>query len=158
MDKEKLDSIERDLEKLQEEFNIQMQAIDQDVSEFHKQLISLGVNQPEQKELIEFVVFVNDKLDSKQIQFSQVINETVKEMILHKRELIHINKQMVSKCLELEAIKTESFWSTAWKTVTNLKDLKIVLGIGSVIILIGIKIFLPEQSLELMQYLVSLFL
>jgi uncharacterized coiled-coil DUF342 family protein len=56
----KLTEIENSLIKLHDDFNKQIQALGNNPQEFHKVLIELSTKYPDHKELLQFIVFIND--------------------------------------------------------------------------------------------------
>lgn len=153
-----LKKIEERLEKLQSDFNNQIQAIDNDVSGFHKQMLDLSSRHSDSKELIEFIVFINDRIDLKQMQFEDVIKDTLKTMIEYKKDLIDINSRIINKVQEIDERKPPSLWRQALSKIKSIADIKIILGIIAVIGLMILKLFFPDVSDEVMKYLVSVFL
>lgn len=85
---DKLREIEDSLKRLHEEFNEQVVTLSTDTKEFHNSLINLVAKYPEHKELIQFIVFVNDKLESNQYMFSEVIVEAFNDLVDSKRALV----------------------------------------------------------------------
>lgn len=153
-----LDKIDEKLSQLQIDFNKQIHAIEDDVNEFHKQLINLGVKHPDSKELIEFIVFINDRIEMKQTQFEDVLKDTVKQLIDYKKDLIEINTKIVTKVNELDERKPPSLWGWAFSKIKTFADIKIIVGLLTVIGLIIMKIFYPEASDEFFKFMLSLFL
>lgn len=153
-----LKKVEEKLDKLLIDFNKQIQAIDDDVNGFHNQLINLGVSNPESKDLIEFVVLVNDRIELKQIQFEEVMKETVKSIIEHKKNIIDVSSKIISKVDEIDKRKPPTLWGMIFSKIKNLTDIKIILGITAVLTLMIMKIFFPEASEEVVKYLISVFL
>lgn len=153
-----LHKIDEKLSQLQIDFNKQIHAIEDDVNEFHKQLISLGVQNPDSKEMIEFIVFINDRIETKQTQFEDVLKETVKQLIDYKKDLIEINTKIVTKVEEIDARKPQSLWAWTFGKIKTFADIKIIAGFVTVLALIIMKIFYPEASDEFFKFLLGLFL
>lgn len=153
-----LEKIDEKLSQLQTEFNKQIHAIEDDVNEFHKQLINLGVKHPDSKELIEFIVFINDRIEMKQTQFEDVLKDTIKQLIDYKKELVVINNKMVAKVNELDERKPPSMFQWVLSKVKTFADIKIIVGLVTIIALIIMKIFFPEASDEFFKFMLGLFL
>lgn len=126
---EKLREIEDSLKRLHEEFNEQVVTLSTDTKEFHNSLINLVAKYPEHKELIQFIVFVNDKLESNQYMFSEVIVEAFNDLVDSKRALVQeviITRKSVS-CFE------------RLKNTFKKADVKIiVIGIVVIVVSFGI--------------------
>lgn len=123
-----LKHIEHSLEKLQKEFNKQMEALHSDINikEFHNSLIQLSSKYPEHKELLQFVVFINDKLENNQYLLNEIIVEAF-------NDLIETKKSMVRELMEERKNKKRKINFTI-QSITDLKLILIALAIifGSV--------------------------
>jgi len=73
-----------------------------DQATFHKALMALMSDHSEQKEIIQFIVAINDKLETKNSHFRDLVYDTLKEIIETKRAL------MDKLIKDLEARKTTS--------------------------------------------------
>ena len=76
-----LKRIDNSLEKLQDDFNKQLDAIEDDTHSFHRAMIELSAKNPEHKEIVQFIVLVNDKLETKHKNHSEVMVDSLNEMI-----------------------------------------------------------------------------
>ena len=85
---EELDKMEEELIDLKEQFAKQLSTVDSDVNSFHKTLIELMHQHPEHKSIIEFIIFINDKLETDGKQYRDIMNQTINDMIDVKRKLI----------------------------------------------------------------------
>jgi hypothetical protein len=65
------------------DFNNQMNAINKDTKDFHKEIIKLTQAYAPQADLIEFIVYVNDRLETEHSIFSGVISETLNSLLNH---------------------------------------------------------------------------
>ena len=88
---EDLQQLDKTLEQLKKDFNEQMNAIENDLGEFHKILINLSTKYPEQKELLEFIVFINDRIETSQTNMKEVLTESFNAIIYVKKEIIKQN-------------------------------------------------------------------
>jgi hypothetical protein len=80
--------IERTLDKLEHDFNTQLSALGNNTNDFHNALIDLTAKYPEHKDLLQFIVHINDKLEMNHNIFSEVITDTFTEMLKLKKDLI----------------------------------------------------------------------
>ena len=101
--KKELEELYNKLEELKRDFTIQLNDIDIDLREFHKMLMGLTKKYPEYSELLEFIVFINDKLETNQTQYRQIVSEVINKIIDYKKEIInnYKNKQVNQYNIEL---------------------------------------------------------
>ena len=85
---DRLHEIEQTLDSLHKEFNEQVVALSADRREFHDSLIELTSKYPEHKELIQFIVLVNDKLETNQHTFGEIVVESFNDLIKTKKTLV----------------------------------------------------------------------
>jgi HD superfamily phosphohydrolase YqeK len=121
----KLTEINKSLEKLHKDFNKQLNELGNNSHEFHNALISLSTKYPEHKELLEFIVYINDKLETNQTLFTEIVTESFNDLVNVKKTLIEeiINsKEQIKKsgCLRQEN-KIESFFKNL--NITDIKSL-----------------------------------
>ena len=83
-----LKKIEASLEKLHIDFNTQLSALQSDAKEFHNCIIDLSAKYPEHRELLQFIVFINDKLETNQKIFEEIIVDSFNELVKQKRGLL----------------------------------------------------------------------
>jgi len=143
-----LHRITETLDKLKEEFNSQLSAIDDDTKNFHNAMIDLSAKYPDHKELLQFIVFVNDKLETNQNIFSEVIVESFNDLIDTKKDLIY---QLENKG---DKINIESEPTVGVMTLVDLfKDIK-VLAISGAVFVAGLTvIFAPDKLPEILQFM-----
>lgn len=91
--RKEIDELITRLEKLKSDFNNQLTLIDNDINEFHKVLLDLVSKYPEHKDIVEFIIFVNDKIKLEQIVMKEVILDTFNELIQIKTETLKIFNQ-----------------------------------------------------------------
>lgn len=121
---EDLVKIEVSLERLHADFNKQLEALGGNSKEFHNAIIELSSKYPDHKELLQFIVFINDKLETNQLMFTEIVVESFNEMISVKKTLVH-------KMITEKGAKKKSVLSKVKQTVT-LKDAKMVLILISI--------------------------
>jgi len=124
---ETLENLDRSLQKLQEDFNRQLEILNNDPKEFHNALIDLSAKYPDHKELLQFIVFINDKLETNQSLFSEIITESFQESIKLKRELVKEIQE--TKCNIKPKPKLK---------IPDIKDIKIILmSLAIIVVLLG---------------------
>ena len=151
--KEYLNEIDKSLEKLKTDFNAQLTAISDDKHSFHNNMIDLTAKYPEHKELIQFTVLVNDKLETKQENYSELVSSSFNELILVKKNLI---KAIQAK--KTNDLNKKGIWKGLLEGSKMFGDLKIILmSIAAILftILIYIK---PEILVGVLKALATLVL
>jgi len=153
----KLIQIKDSLERLEKDFNVQIEALGRDSEDFHKSLIDLVSRYPEHKELIQFIVFVNDKLETKQSMFSDVISDSFNEIVAIKKQLLYNmieDTDNVDKNIGEEVPK--GFWSGIMSKVKTFKDIKIILiTIAIIAVVIGV-ILAPNEFIAVVKGLAKI--
>jgi ABC-type bacteriocin/lantibiotic exporter with double-glycine peptidase domain len=86
--------ISESLEKLQIDFNTQLQHLNTDTITLNKEIIKLSSRYPEHAELLEFIIFVNDKVETRQTIFSEVVIDSFNSLVELKKEMI---KEIISR-------------------------------------------------------------
>jgi hypothetical protein len=134
-----LECMEKSIDKLIEEFNKQVVSMD-DNKEFHNTIINLSSKYPEHKELLEFIVMVNDKIETRQSIFSDMIIDSF-------NELMRIKKEVLIKMIEKERIENEK---KLFAKLTNLKasDYKTILFFIAIIIFGAAILLYPDIALK----------
>ena len=149
-----LEILDRDLSELKKNFNNQMNAVEGDLKEFHKHLIALSAKYPDHKELLEFIVFINDRIETNQTNFKEVLLESINEIILIKRSLIKyqiksVDCSNVDKPIQILEVDTyQPRPSSIMEKLTALKELKWVLSIIFILILFIGFLVAPEATKE----------
>lgn len=148
---QKLIEVAASLVKLEADFNNQLSAIEDDTQTFHAAMIELTANNPENKELVQFIVFVNDKLETKHQTHSEVMIEAFNEMISVKKRLIYVLREFKDK-------DEQGFFQKIFTTTKLFTDVKItVIGIAAIAIAMGIMIS-PDVVLDVVKALATLIL
>ena len=83
-----LEEIEKNLNNLERDFHNQLDILGSDTKEFHNALIELTAKYPDHKELLQFIVFINDKLERNQTLYFDVISEAFTDSVKIKKEMI----------------------------------------------------------------------
>lgn len=148
-----LKKIDQSLEQLHKDFNTQLEALGSDNKEFHNALIELSAKYPDHKELLQFIVFINDKLETNQTLFSDIVVESF-------NELVKVKKTLVQKIIDEKDTKIvngdDSLWSKVKSTTNLMKNAKMVMTTLAVILLaIGILVA-PDMFLAIIKELTVL--
>jgi hypothetical protein len=154
-----LKKIESSLEKLHKDFNSQLQALSTDSKEFHNSIIDISTKYPEYKELLQFMVFINDKLETNQNMFSEVVIDSFNELVKVKKDLVQeiiTGKEVIGKYSEDGTPK--SFWSNFLSKFKTFKDIKIALTTISISLIALSALFVPDKLLEILAALIKMFL
>jgi hypothetical protein len=147
-----LKKIDQSLQKLQQDFNTQLEALGSDTKEFHNALIELSAKYPDHKELLQFIVFINDKLEINQNIFHEIVCDSLNQLIALKKDLvcdimeIHGNTPKEEKTL----------WGKVKGFVGSFKNAKIILTALAVISLAAAVIIAPAMFLKIIAALAAL--
>ena len=120
----------------------------------HNQIIGLGVKHPDLQELIEFIVFINDRLTTRGSQAEDIVSYSFTALIKLNKELIDANVKMAADIKLLHNKK--GFWSNVLSKITNINDVKTIMGLAFVVVLVVSKMFYPESSSELYNEVISI--
>ena len=142
---ERYKELEQKLTALQKNLDEQIQFMDNMTdANFHKNLINLMGNHPEAKELIQFVVDVNDKLETR--------NEIFKDLIYNSlREILQIKQQAVMELIrELKTFKeNQKPAEPLMETLKGYINNKTLLIAGAFVVGIVGLFFIPDQVIGL---------
>jgi len=147
-----LKKIDQSLLKLQQDFNTQLEALGSDTKEFHNALIDLSAKYPDHKELLQFIVFINDKLEINQNIFQEIVFDSL-------NQLISLKKDLVSDIIEIhgnEPKESKALWDSIKGFVGSFKNTKIILTALAVISLAAAVIIAPTMFLKIIVALASL--
>lgn len=144
-----LKKIETSLEALHKDFNLQLEAMGSDKNEFHTALIKMAKKYPDHEELIHFITFINDKLETNQQIFSGIVVESFNDLVNTKRTLVQklIDEKEKQEKKEIEG----GFWKRTFKMATNIKEIKVIMMYLTILIAFGGAAFAPEASLEILK-------
>ena len=124
-------------EKLLEDFNELFDSSGEKMNKFHDELIKISSKNPEMIDIIKFIIFVTDNIDTSHKKLSSLTLDKLEENYQIKRDII-------KKIEEIKNQKPKPKFS--WNNIlTNVKEIKVILGIGSVFVLIIGVIFFPER-------------
>jgi len=146
--------MEISLEQLHKDFNTQLEALGTNTKEFHNTIIDLSAKYPDHKELLQFMVFINDKLETNQTIFAEIVIDSFNESIRNKLTL-------VQKLIEEKEIKTDTFDNmTIWEKVKStgyiMKNVKMILTALAVITLAAGAVLAPDMFIEIIKELSKL--
>ena len=146
-----LKEVEDSLVQLRIDFNKQLSAIEDDTQSFHTAMIELSARNPENTELVQFIVFVNDKLETKHTTHSEVMIDAFNELIDVKRSLIHALKEVKEK-------EEQGFLKKIFNSTKIFADIKMtVIGFAAIAIAIVVVIS-PDMVLAVIKALAALIL
>lgn len=140
-----LKEIESSLDQLYSDFNHQLEALGSDSKEFHKSLIELSSKYPDHKELLQFIVFINDKIETKQSMFSDIVVDSFNELVRTKKFLV---RKMIEQQKIHDAINApKKPWWKSFK-FDYLKEIKGILFLIVVMVIISLVVFLPNDRVD----------
>ena len=147
-----LKRLDEALDRLHTDFNTQLNAIQSDSKEFHTSIVDLVAKYPEHKEIINFTIFVNDKLETNQRIFSDVVTESFNEIIKNKRMLV---QAIIDSHKDLE---NKSGFKKTLESLSSLADFKMIfISIAVIVLVIGVLI-VPSQLVEVLQTVIKIIL
>lgn len=133
--------IEETLSDLSKELDSQLNATSLDTVKFHEHLIELLSNYPDDKELIQFIVFINDRIVTNQELSKDIIYDTLKELIKQKQLLIK------------ELLKNEE--ESSIDLISFFKENKLFLTVISISVAITILFIVfslvPDKTIEVIK-------
>jgi len=141
---ENLKDIEKSLHELKHDFNNQLEIIGSSTQDFHNSLILLTSKYPEHQELIQFIVFINDKLETNQSMFSDIIVDSFNQLIDQKEKIV---KEMI-KSKTTQANTNQNSFSAVLNKAKNLKDVKVLMMYAAIITLAAAAIFAPDAFIK----------
>jgi hypothetical protein len=148
---QKLSEVDSSLVKLRDDFNKQLSAIEDDTHSFHSAMIELSARNPNNIELVQFIVLVNDKLETKHKTHNEVIVEAFNESINVKRSLIRALQEVKDK-------ESEGFLKKIFNSTKIFADIKMtVIGLAAISIAIVVMIS-PDIVLSVIKALAALIL
>lgn len=152
-----LKKIEQSLLKLQEDFNQQLDAVEEDTHSFHQTMIDLSCKYPEHKELLQFIVFINDKLETKHKTYSGVMVDSFNELIAVKRTLVQSMERNYDDTKENKQ-ENMDFFSKIFNSTKMFADLKItVISLAAIAVAVVVLIS-PDMVLTVLKAIAELVL
>lgn len=129
-----LKEIQQALETLLKDIDNQLAALSIDSKTFHKNLIELLSEFPDDKDLIQFIVFINDRLETNQTISKDIFMDSIKAVI--KQKLI-----LVKRLIRAEESKLEK--SNLYRLLAHINENKITI----IIISVTLSLFIVFASL-----------
>ena len=146
---EELKEIEYSLDVLSKELDQQLSATILEADKFHEQLINLLSKSPENKELIQFIVFINDRLVTNHTISRDILYDTIKGIIKQKQYLI---KRLIKE-YDVKP-QSESTFSKVIEFFKANKTTLIVIGASVSITLLIVALFIiPTETMETIKLL-----
>jgi hypothetical protein len=113
-----LNDLDNSIKELKKDFVEQLKGLENDTNNFHKHLIDLISKYPESKEILEFVVLVNDKLETKLDNYFEIVNYTIMDSLKIKSNIISFLKSV-----ELEELNKINNLETSFIDKVNEKKI-----------------------------------
>lgn len=152
---EELSKLDSTLTNLKRDLNTQINLANTKVNEFHKMLIDLSTKYPEHKELLEFVVFVNDKIETNQTNVKEIIIESLNDIISLKKEII---KQIIISRKKPFSLPSEEVKKGFFDKITSFAEIKFIVVVVLIIVLILSFITAPDATVNALQWVSKIIL
>jgi len=110
-----LERLDLELREIKNNLNNQLNASSTSIKEFHQNLIQLSSKYPEQKEILEFIVFINDRIETNRTDTKEIIVDSL-------NQLISIKSQIVRKMIESNVKEN----SKKGRLLESFDDVKVV--------------------------------
>ena len=130
-----------DLEKLKNEFNLQLQELNKtkDISQFHDHLTEIISKHPEKKDLIKFITFVNDEISRDYQNYNEIFIEVLNDLLdKHK-----IMANDIEDFLDSKKQKSNNDESKLKLIFNHIKDVKFILGATILVLILIIALIDP---------------
>jgi hypothetical protein len=145
-----LKEIQQALETLLKDLDIQLAAISTDSKTFHSNLINLLSEFPDDKELIQFIVYINDRLETNQTISKDIFMDSIRGVI--KQKLILIKRLIREEELLLEIKSTQNTKSKIQKIlqfVTENKTTVIIISVTLSLAIVFSSLYInPKDTME----------
>lgn len=140
---EELKEIDCRLELISNDLDIQFSAITIDSATFHKNMLQVASKHPEAEGLIQFIVFVNDRLETNQTLYRSILLDSLKNLIKQKQNLI---KRLI---VEAEQKDKTSLTEKLGKFLKEHKITLIVMAVTTIITAVVVSLLVvPTETLE----------
>jgi len=141
-----LERLDLELSEIKLNLNDQLNATNTDIKEFHQNLIYLSSKYPEQNEILEFIVFINDRIETNRTDTKEIITESI-------NQLINVKSQIVRKMIQSNSKESKKILPS----IESFADVKVIfIFIISLGVVVGL-IFQPESFVESIKYIVTIF-
>ena len=152
----KLEELDKDLSTLHKTSIKQMLILNEDDNTIYKHILELGTKHPEYRDVLEFIIYINDSLSRRDSDFENIMSESMMAFIDVQKSLIDINIEAEKKIRKLHSKK--SFWQIISTKITSINDIKTILGVGFVLVFVILKVWFPEASSEVFGNLIEILL
>jgi len=148
-----LKEIEHSLEQLSKELDSQLSAYSSDADKFHENLINLLSKFPDDKELIQFIVFINDRIVTSHTISRDILYETVKGIIKQKQYLL---KRLIKE-YEIKSVTEESKIVKLFEFIKTNKTTLIIITLSLAFSLTMVSLLtVPKETIETINILKGL--
>jgi hypothetical protein len=112
---------------------------------FHKSLINIMSVYPESKEIIQFVVDINDRLETKNEIFKDLVYDSIRNIVYVKQQIVI---ELIKELKIIEAAKvsrTTAFFHYLRDTITP----KVIIVSLAIILIMGGVLIAPNEVMEI---------
>jgi len=118
-----IEDFEEELKNVMNDLDKQLEALSSDNENFHHSIIDIISNSPKSKEIIQFIVAINDKLETKQDNLKEILRDSLKSLVYVKIKIFReINKEIEK--LNTEVKKQSNFEKVKFKASNVFTELK----------------------------------
>jgi len=138
------EEIKREIEELKKSLIKQINDNDLDMKEIMKNIIKVSSKYPEQKELIEFIIMLNDALNRESKNIKNDIIDIIDVCFVYKIKLLD-----KVESLKKESVKTSTFKNKVKTITTNIKNMlfgKLIIPLIIIAFIFALYIMFPEQA------------
>ena len=150
-EKDELDKLDLRLKEVLKDFQAQLASLGTKSSDFHVSLVEIISKNPEQKEMINFIVHVNDKLETNQNIYSDIVNETIKQNLSIQRDITKVVKNIIKQPTSKKHKDIESFANMLYLYKYRI----IAVYILSLLVLVGV-IISPDTMESVMNFILKM--
>ena len=138
-----LKEIEQAFDKFLKDIDVQLAASNNDADKFHNSLIELIAKFPDDKELIQFIVSINDRLETNHIIAADILAETIKNTI--KQNLVLVKRLLREYELRNAVEQTNPYIAF----VKDNKAVTVIISVAlAVMIVFSSLMVMPKETLE----------
>jgi hypothetical protein len=149
-----LKEIAEALEKLSVDIDVQMAAATSDSKQFHENLINLLSEFPDDKELIQFIVFINDRLETNQTISKDIFMDSLKAII--KQKLILVKRLIREQEAEIEKKNQPNKFVKILQLISDNKMTLIIISVAISLTIVFSSLYLnPKDTIETLKIINS---
>ena len=151
---ERLRNIKADLKKIKDDLNFQLQELQKskDITKFHNFIADIVSKYPDQKELIQFMVFINDEITRNTQLHNELITDTVDGIINKNTELISHLEDIYNKKVQKVPKTFKEKFADIFKHIT-FKDIKFIAITIIIILVLIIILHNPTEADKLFEHI-----